>query len=101
MATGIDKAPEYSLKTMSTSTTTTIKTGAGVMHSLVITNTGATSNSIKIYDNTAASGKVILDLSTSGGLPAVGTTILDATFDIGLTIITAGTTPPQLTVTYL
>lgn len=92
--------PVYSFQNISTATTTTVKSGAGTLHSIIITNAGATSNTIKIYDNTAASGTVILDFSTSGGPPVVGSYILDASFSTGLTVVTAGTTSPNLTVFY-
>lgn len=85
---------------ISTSTTTTVKTGVGLLHSIIVTNVGATSNSIKVYDNTAASGTVIVDWSTSGGTPVAGQFIFDCSFTVGLTIVTAGTTAPNLTVTY-
>ena len=90
----------FNYTNISTATTTTVKTGVGVLHSIVITNPGATSNSIKIYDNTAASGTVIVDWSTSGGTPAAGSFVFDCAFTIGLTVVTAGTTSPNLTVTY-
>jgi len=90
----------FSYLNIPSAATTTVKSGSGLLHSIIITNPGATSNTIKIYDSTAASGTVIVDWSTSGGTPAAGSYIFDVSFTTGLTVVTAGTTSPNLTVTY-
>lgn len=79
-----------------TSVTTLVKTGAGQLHALNIWLAGATGNTITVYDNTAASGTIIATIST----PTIGSFMLNASFATGLTIVTAGTTAPNLTVTF-
>lgn len=79
---------------ISTATTTTVKSGRGRLHSIVIGETAA--GSITIYDNTAASGTVIGVLKAS---IVEGTYEFDCAFNTGLTIVTAGAS--KITVNYL
>jgi hypothetical protein len=80
--------------------TTTVKSGAGVLHNICFNN-GANSTVLTIYDNTAASGTKI-------GTPAIlgiNTNVLtclhyDLEFSTGLTIVAAGSTANDITVTY-
>ncbi len=69
---------------ISTATTTTVKSGAGVLHTIVIGETAA--GAITIYDNTAASGTIIAVLKASIG---ENTYTFDRAFTTGLTIVTA------------
>jgi bifunctional ADP-heptose synthase (sugar kinase/adenylyltransferase) len=78
---------------ISTATTTTVKTGVGLLHSIVLGETAA--GAITIYDNTAASGTVIGVLKAS---IVEGTYIFNTSFSVGLTIVTAGAS--KLTVNY-
>lgn len=80
---------------LSASTTTVLKTGTGLLHSITITNP-STSSVIAVYDNTAGSGSTIL----YDDALAVGTLLLDVAFSIGLTIVVTGATAPRLTVSY-
>ncbi len=64
--------------------TTVIKTGAGVLHSIVINATAA--GSITLYDNTAASGVKIGTLKASIG---ENTYTYNGTFSTGLTVVLA------------
>lgn len=78
---------------ISTATTTVVKTGAGVMHNIVIQ--GGTLGTVIIYDNTAASGTIIASFDT----PTAQTTFtFNSTFATGLTVITSAAT--KLTVNY-
>lgn len=86
--------PKYSTAYISTATTTTVKSGAGVLHSITIGETAA--GAITIYDNTAGSGTVLLVLKAS---IAEQTFIFDIDFGTGLTIVTAGAS--KLQVSYL
>jgi hypothetical protein len=70
---------------ISSATTTTVKSGAGVLHAIVVGETAA--GAITIYDNTAASGTTIGVLKAS---IVEGTYVFDRVFSIGLTIVTAG-----------
>lgn len=72
---------------ISTATTTVVKSGTGVLHSIVVNTTAAAA--ITVYDNTAGSGTKIATIAAS---PAIGSTFqYDVAFATGLTIVTAGT----------
>jgi hypothetical protein len=79
---------------ISSATTTVVKSGAGMLHSIVVTETAA--GAITVYDNTAASGTIKAVLKAS---VAEGTYTFDITFATGLTIVTAGAS--KITVSYL
>lgn len=88
----------FSFSNITTGTTTSVKSGAGFLHALVI-NKPVASATITMYDNTAASGTKIGTIA----LPATLTfdtdsLIYDVTFATGLTIVTSGAT--DLTVGY-
>jgi len=79
--------------------TTTVKSGAGTLHSIVLNSAATATNTTIIYDNTAGSGTVI-------GRPAVTTAtvpttlIYDIAFATGLTIVTAVANGGDMTVVY-
>jgi hypothetical protein len=71
---------------ITTATTTTVKSGRGVLRSLVVNTT--TAFAITIYDNTSAAGTKIATIAASA---AVGTNFsYNVRFHTGLTIVTAG-----------
>lgn len=76
--------------------TTTIKSGAGFLHTITI-GTAGTTDTITVYDNTAASGTVIAVINDT----TPGTHTFDVGFTTGLTIVIAGTTAPDVTVAYI
>lgn len=78
---------------ISSATTTTIKSGAGFLHTLTIL--GGTAGVVTVYDNTAGSGSVI---AAFGSTNALQTYTFDVTYATGLTVVTAAGT--QLTVSY-
>lgn len=82
---------------ITTGTTTTVKSGAGIFHAINI-NTPLASATITIYDNTAASGTkigtVTLPLTVAGPVRVT----FDVAFATGLTLVTSAAT--DLTVTY-
>lgn len=85
----------YSFSHLAANGTTTIKSGAGTLHTVSINNTGTT-DTVTIYDNTAGSGSVIAVIGSS-----VETTLkYDLAFSTGLTVVIAGTTAPDVTFTY-
>lgn len=100
-AVGDDGSGGYALKVerrflannISTATTTTVKSGAGLLHVLTI-NTAA-AGTITIYDNTAASGTKIATIAASAAGPNF---IFDVVFTTGLTIVTAAAS--DITVSY-
>lgn len=78
---------------ISTATTTQVKTGAGVLHAIVLGETAA--GSIKIIDNTTGTTTNLAELKAS---IVEGVYKFDAAFSTGLRIVTAGAS--KLTVVY-
>lgn len=76
--------------------TTVLKSGPGFLHSVTINNPGATGPLITIYDNTAASGSLIATITPT----AHATLHFDVEFFTGLTVVLAGTTPPNVTFSF-
>jgi len=72
---------------ISTATTTTIKTGAGFLHTVTVN--GGTAGTIIGYDNTAASGAVLFSFDSTN---ALNTYTFDVQFATGLTVITSAAT---------
>jgi len=89
----INGEPSYGFQRIATQTTTTVKSGSGHLHSIVLGATAA--GAITVYDNTAGSGTVIATLKAS---IVEGTYLFDCQFSTGLTIVTAAAS--DLTVTY-
>lgn len=83
---------------ITTSTTTQVKTGPGILGGLSI-NTGQAGASVTIFDNTSASGTKLGTFSAAaqGGptFPLAG-----MSFKIGLCVVTAGATPADVTVSW-
>lgn len=77
--------------------TTVVKVGSGVLHSITLNNKGASSNTVTVYDNTAASGTKIATLDST---LAQSTLFYDVGFSTGLTVVVATGTAPDLTVSY-
>lgn len=83
----------YETNYIATQTTTVVKTGSGVLHTITIGETAA--GAITVYDNTAASGTILAILKAS---IAEQTFTLDIPFRIGLTVVTAAAS--KLTVSF-
>lgn len=69
---------------ISTNTTTTCKTGSGILRRITINTTAA--GAVTVYDNTAGSGTKIATFPSSA---VVGTYEYGCRFTTGLTIVTA------------
>lgn len=81
---------------ITTSTTTTVKSGSGVLQDIIVGDPGTTWQAV-LYDNTAGSGTIIatIKFGTSGvNLPK------NVAFSTGLTIVTSGTTAGNITPVY-
>lgn len=74
--------------------TTTVKSGAGILHSISINTKGVT-NTATVYDNTAGSGTKIATIDTT---LSQDTLVYDGAFATGLTVVLGGGTPADLTV---
>lgn len=73
--------------------TTTCKSGSGVLERIII-NTGASTTTVTVYDNTAGSGTKIATAATT----AQGVLVYGCHFSTGLTVVTSGTA--DITVVY-
>jgi hypothetical protein len=89
--------PSYLYNNITTDTTTVVKTGAGVLHSITI-NGPTAAGVITLFDNTAASGTKIGTITVPAS-PQAETLLYDVAFTTGLTILTA-TQTEDLTVSY-
>lgn len=88
---------EYTLLNLvANATSNAIKTGAGVLHAITINTKGIT-NTATVYDALTATGTKIATIDTTLGQ---ATLIFDGIFATGLTIVIAGGTPADITVTY-
>ena len=79
-------------------TTTVVKSGSGILHSITFNKPVAT-GVLTIYDNTAGSGTVIGTITTPAS-PMPVTVTYDLVFSTGLTIVSA-TAAQDVTVTYI
>lgn len=82
---------------INTNTTTTVKSGAGVLKRIVVNKMGTSSNTCTIYDNTSGTGTIIATIDP------VHTQMVfeyDVVFNTGLTIVTATGTAADLTIVY-
>lgn len=79
--------------------TTTVKSGAGTLHSITLNSAATATNVTTIYDNTAGSGTVIaIPNVVAATVPT--TLIFDLAFATGLTIVTATANGGDMTVCY-
>lgn len=83
----------FGYQNITTGTTTTVKSGVGILKSVTVNTTAA--GAITIYDNTAGSGTKIGTLKSS---VVEGTYDYNVAFGTGLTIVTAAAS--DITVSY-
>lgn len=83
---------------LTSNTTIVCKLGAGTLHRIVQNKAGSNTNTVTIYDNTAASGTVIGTILNTAG--SMGSIEYDLDFYIGLTVISATGTAGDLTIVY-
>lgn len=81
----------YSGANMTSATTTTIKSGAGLLH-VVNVGTCVSGATISLFDNTAGSGTSIGKITCPASTAGMSTFIFDRTFATGLTVTTSGAT---------
>ena len=85
-----------SFSNINTNTTTTVKSGAGVLKRIVVNKVGALLNTCTIYDNTTATGTIIGTIDPHTHMVFE----YDVVFNTGLTIVTATGTAADLTIVY-
>ncbi len=96
--TGVIPGYNYANITLAAPTTTIVKSGGGILHTITINNPVAT-GVITIYDSLTAAGSVIATITTPAN-PQPFTLHLDATFTTGLTVVTA-TAAQNITISYV
>lgn len=85
--------------TLAAPTTTVVKSGAGVLHTITVNKTTAL-GVIQCFDNTAASGTVIATITQPAAVLASNVSLVyDAGFATGLTCLTS-TAAQDITVSY-
>lgn len=84
----------YQFAYISSSTTTKVKIGAGVLHNIVVN--GGTTGTIVVYNSLVGSGDIIASFDSTNALATYG---FDVGFASGCTVVTGGAT--KLTVSYL
>ncbi len=79
---------------------TTVKSGAGRIHTIIVTGAGASFTTVTIYDSLTAAGTIIALLKVEGASNASSsqTYLLDAEFSTGLTLNLSATA--SVTITY-
>lgn len=87
----------YDSVNITTNTTTTVKSKAGVIHTLSINTAGATSNTVKLYDGAAATGTLLGTWDTTTGVTFF---LLDIYCGTNITAVTAAGTAADITITY-
>lgn len=85
----------FSYTHIATAVTTNIKSGVGVLGSININTMGSSDATITIYDSNTGSGQVIAIIGTYAP-----TYVYHVKFTVGLTVVTEGTTPPDITVAW-
>jgi hypothetical protein len=80
----------YNYTNITSNATTVVKTGPGILHSIVVNTPPAATGTLTLYDNTAGSGTKIGTLTgnTATSMPAY-TLVYDVAFSTGLTAVTA------------
>ncbi len=91
-------AKSFLYKNISTNTTTVVKATATVLHTITFNTAGASSNTIKLYNDPSTTNNIF---ATIDGTAAAGRTLIfDVAIPLGLTIVTATGTCADITVCY-
>lgn len=91
---GNTQAQPYTKKYISASGTTVVKSGSGVLHTLIVN--GGTAGTIIIYNSLLGSGEVMASFDSTN---ALSTYTFDSGFSSGCTVVTGGAT--KLTVNFI
>lgn len=97
-AAGVAVTPTaYTYAHIATSTTTTVKSGAGMLHTVCINTLGTTASTVTVDDALTATTPTVAVINS---LALLGCTTYDVAFSVGLTLVTTGTAAPDVTVSY-
>lgn len=81
---------------ITTSTTTLVKTGAGLFATFCVNTAGATANNAVVFDSLTGSGTKLATIDTT----TVGCKVYNVQFLVGLTVVTATGTQADVTVSF-
>lgn len=98
MATNTGTAVGYSFLGITGQATTLVKTGAGILHTITFNKPTATAV-ITVYDALSATSTKIATITVPSS-PMPVTLTYDASFSVGLTVVT-GTADSDITVTFI
>ncbi len=87
----------YNAVNITTKTTTLIRTGLSLLHTVTINTKGAASNTLAIYDGIDATGTLLATIDTT---VTYGTLIYDIGCITGICVVSATGTQADITVTY-
>lgn len=90
----ITQSQPYLYKAINSAATTIVKSGAGILHTLVVT--GGTAGTINVYDSTGGATSNIANYSSTN---TPNTYVFDVGFTSGCTVVTGGAT--SVTISYL
>lgn len=93
----MDSGPKCNFKNLAALATTTVKTGPGILRSIVINTKGASANVITVYDNTTNSGTTIATIDST---VTTGAFVYNVAFATGLTFVLGTGTAANITVCY-
>jgi len=96
---GTPAATANAYKEINSNASTQVRTGIGFLENIVVNNAGS-AWTMQVFDNSACSGTAIAG-ATAFTIPAAGSNLrYDVNFNTGLCILTAGTTPGSVTVSF-
>lgn len=78
--------------------TTTLKSGPGVLHTLVLNSKGASGNTLTLYDSTSGSGTVLAVVDATQNVASL---TYDVNFTTGLTAVLATGTAADVSLSWL
>lgn len=96
----VETQPQYAR--INTSTTTLLKSGSGYLHNLIIGTEPTADWTITAYDNIIAAAPVILAIVSRGSITSRAPQQIDmhVPYSTGLTIVTAGASPGDVTIIF-
>ena len=88
---------QFTPTNITTNTTTIVKTGSGLLHSVTINTKGSSSNTIKLYDGLTAGGTLFATIDSTAN---VGFLLFNAQFSQGLTVVTGTGSAGDITINF-
>lgn len=85
----------FTYTNISTSTTTQVKSGAGVLHAVVVNTLGTVASTVSVYDSTSTTSPTVCIINS---LTLSGTFTFDAAVTTGIRVVTTGTAAPNVTI---